>query len=286
MLNAPDRRERLKAAQELAPYAPPPGTGVNLRVQTSCSGTEDSPCMAVWKALESGLGIAGLSDYESVEGAREFIAAAGALNLPVTVGMECRVSFADTALAECGLNGMKDGYIALHGIPHNRLTVVENWMAPYKEQKTLDHDTADVCPPVAEALALASRNGIVPAYIVSECPDDGWEPHTWEKLVKTLWEMGFRAVRYTPDSPEILREAQSACRKTGLLELSGSEHGGGPEFIQFTDAAWALIGQERRAMENVSDSLFSDETAARLPDLARRVGVYRDYAKRLYGVKT
>ena len=137
-LNAPTAAERLEAVRLLAGSAPGPAAGrdVNNHIHTTYSFSPYSPSLAVWRAKEAGLCTAGLMDHDSVGGAREFLAAAEILRLPVTVGMECRVSFADTPFAERRINNTEQpgiGYIALHGIPHNQLDAADSWMRPYRE---------------------------------------------------------------------------------------------------------------------------------------------------------
>ena len=138
-LNAPTAAERLAAARSLADKAPRAGgRDVNNHIHTTYSFSPYSPSMVVWKALEAGLCTAGLMDHDSVGGAREFLTAAEMMRLPVTVGMECRVSFARTPFAERRLNNTDQrgiAYIAMHGIPHNRLDAMERWIRPYREAR-------------------------------------------------------------------------------------------------------------------------------------------------------
>ena len=42
------------------------------------------------------------------------------------------------------------------------------------------------------------------------------------------------------------------------------------------DSAWALIGHELSATEDLSKGLFSKETIARYPDLNERIRVYKE----------
>ena len=52
-----------------------------------------------------------------------------------------------------------------------------------------------------------------------------------------------------------------------------------PFFANLYDAAWALIGHELLATEDLSKGMFSEETKRLHPDLKERIAYYRDAAK-------
>ena len=58
-----------------------------------------SPTAAVWFARQAGLCTCGLMDHDTIAGAEEFLAAAEAAGMAATMGMEFRVSFANTPFA-------------------------------------------------------------------------------------------------------------------------------------------------------------------------------------------
>jgi len=56
-----------------------------------------------------------------------------------------------------------------------------------------------------------------------------------------------------------------------------------PMFDNLYDAAWALIGHERLATDDLDDGLFAAKTIAKTPGLSSRILSYRDHARKLYG---
>ena len=100
-LNAPSAEERLAELRAVLPEASfPPMVPqyINNHIHTTYSFSPYSPTAAVYAARMEGLCTAGIIDHDSIAGAREFIAAAEIVDMPVTVGMECRVSMAGTRL--------------------------------------------------------------------------------------------------------------------------------------------------------------------------------------------
>jgi len=127
-LNAPERAERLDALKELhllylrgdIQKQPVNAEYVNNHIHTTYSFSPYSPSKAVWMAFLSGLSTAGIMDHDSVGGAREFVMAGKILQMPVTVGMECRVDMSATRLAGKRINNPDQNsiaYMAVHGIP-------------------------------------------------------------------------------------------------------------------------------------------------------------------------
>ena len=106
-LNSPNVENRLEALAKLCALSmtgaipEPKKTGfVNNHIHTSYSFSPYSPTKAVYMAWQSGLATAGIMDHDSLSGAKEFIEAARIVDLPVTVGMECRAFMQNTEL--CG----------------------------------------------------------------------------------------------------------------------------------------------------------------------------------------
>jgi len=111
---------------------------VNNHIHTTYSFSPYSPSKALWMAFISGLSTAGIMDHDSVGGALEFIEAGQILQMPVTVGMECRVDMSATRLAGKRINNPDQkgtAYMAVHGIPHNRLERVSAFIRPYQEHR-------------------------------------------------------------------------------------------------------------------------------------------------------
>jgi hypothetical protein len=141
-LNAPEASARLEALRRLtaaarssgaalAPGGPP--EDVNNHIHTFYSFSPYSPAKSAWMSARAGLATAGIMDHDSISGAEEFIAAGRSAGVATTVGLECRCDFAGTALEGRRLNNpdqLSVAYVALHGIPHPRITEVRQYFRP------------------------------------------------------------------------------------------------------------------------------------------------------------
>ncbi len=108
--------------------APIRTTDTNNHVHTWYSFSPYTPTMAVWMAAMSGLCTVGIVDHDSVGGAQEFIRAGEIMRIATTVGTEVRVSFEGTPMEGKSINNPDEhtvGYIAVHGIPHNRIEMLD-----------------------------------------------------------------------------------------------------------------------------------------------------------------
>lgn len=137
LLNAPDRLENLRKliAENEKPVQ---GNDVNNHIHTTYSFSPYSPTAAVWFAREAGLCTCGLMDHDSIAGAKEFLEAAEIAEMKVTIGMECRVRFTSTPFADKKINNPDQGgiaYMALHGVPHDRVDELNEYFAPYREKR-------------------------------------------------------------------------------------------------------------------------------------------------------
>ena len=109
-------------------------TYVNNHIHTIYSFSPYTPTTAVEAALKNGLKTAGIMDHDSVGGAKEFIEAGKKYNMPVTVGVECRVDMSKTRLNGKRINNPDQksvAYVAMHGIPHQNIDKVDAFFAPY-----------------------------------------------------------------------------------------------------------------------------------------------------------
>ncbi|MGN0801741.1 MAG: PHP domain-containing protein, partial [Candidatus Faecivicinus sp.] len=137
LLNGEQALENLKRLVETEP-APAAGRDVNNHIHTTYSFSPYSPTAAVWFARQAGLCTCGLMDHDSIAGADEFLAAAEAAHMAATIGMECRVSFANTPFADRKLNNPDQAgvmYVTLHGVPHDRARELNDYFAPYREKR-------------------------------------------------------------------------------------------------------------------------------------------------------
>lgn len=165
----------------------------------------------------------------------------------------------------------------------------------------------DECPPIAEVAAFARMHGIVLAYpylgdITSSVTGDKkaqtFEDSYLDELFDVIKEVGFTAVTYMPsrNSKEQLVRLRALCDKHGLFQISGEdinqprqaficEAMRDPMFSNLYDAAWALIGHERLASEQLSKGMFSGQVTAKMPLLNDRIIYFRDAAMNLYSKK-
>ncbi|MBO4297290.1 MAG: PHP domain-containing protein [Clostridia bacterium] len=137
LLNAPERLENLARLVREEPK-PVQGADVNNHIHTIFSFSPYSPTAAVWFAWQAGLCTCGLMDHDSIGGAEEFLKAVKLVKMGGTIGTECRVSFINTPFAGRRINNPDQdsiAYMALHGIPHNRIAEVDAFFAPYRERR-------------------------------------------------------------------------------------------------------------------------------------------------------
>ncbi len=143
-LNHPERSVRLAAADALGALIRKgeirvvQSREVNNHVHTKYSFSPYFPAMAAWKAYQAGLKAVGAMDHDSVSGAEEMLDAGRAIGIATTVGFELRVSFAGTALAGRKINNPDSEtitYVAVHGIPRQRLPEARRFLAPFLEAR-------------------------------------------------------------------------------------------------------------------------------------------------------
>ena len=137
LLNCPEGLENLKELMKTEPQ-PETGRDVNNHIHTTYSFSPYSPTAAVWFARAAGLCTCGLMDHDSIAGTEEFLAAAEAAGMSATIGIECRVSFANTPFADRKLNNPDQAgvaYMALHGVPHNKAAEINAFFAPYRAKR-------------------------------------------------------------------------------------------------------------------------------------------------------
>lgn len=146
-LNAETKEERLAALREIKALtdkgelkAPEKTSYVNNHIHTIYSFSPYSPTKALYMAWQNGLSTAGIMDHDSVSGAYEFIEAGEILGMPVTVGAECRLNMAGTALEGKRINNpdqISVAYSAIHGIPHQMLPKFDAFFEKCRRHRNL-----------------------------------------------------------------------------------------------------------------------------------------------------
>lgn len=144
-LNDPDKKTRLDSLRMLKELidnstieASENKGYVNNHIHTSFSFSPYSPTKALWMAYRSGLATAGIMDHDSISGALEFIEAGRIMDMPTTIGLECRVDFSDTPLEGRRINNPDQksiAYMALHGIAHSQIDRVKDFFKPYSLER-------------------------------------------------------------------------------------------------------------------------------------------------------
>lgn len=145
-LNHPDPAVRMRAAAAVGTLirsgSLPVNAGdeVNNHVHTSFSFSPYQPAAAAFAAYQAGLKAVGIMDHDSVGGCAEFIAAAAEIGIASTCGFELRVHFTGTAMEGRKLNNPDScniGYMAIHGIPKQRLADAAEFLKPLQRARNL-----------------------------------------------------------------------------------------------------------------------------------------------------
>ena len=176
-LNAPTKEERLENLRQVLKdtvFPPMVPQYINNHIHTTYSFSPYSPTAAVYAARMEGLCTAGIIDHDSISGAEEFLEAAKIVDMPVTIGMEARISMDGTRLEGRRTNNPDQvgvSYMTIQGVPHDKIETLTEFFKPYQAARhernrqmiakinallpgiELDYDK-DVLP-----LSLANENG-------------------------------------------------------------------------------------------------------------------------------
>ena len=137
-LNAPTKEERLANLKEVlktTQFPPMVPQYINNHIHTTYSFSPYSPTAAVYAARMEGLCTAGIIDHDSISGAEEFLEAAKLVDMPVTIGMEVRISMDGTRLEGRRTNNPDQvgvSYMTIQGVPHNKISVLTEFFKPYQ----------------------------------------------------------------------------------------------------------------------------------------------------------
>ena len=137
-LNAPTRAERISNLREVLkttvfPEAVP--QYINNHIHTTYSFSPYSPTAAVYAARMEGLCTAGIIDHDSISGAEEFLEAAAIVGMPVTIGMEARISMEGTRLEGRRTNNPDQAgvsYMTIQSVPHDKIATLTEFFKPYQ----------------------------------------------------------------------------------------------------------------------------------------------------------
>ncbi len=137
-LNAPTKAERLANLAEVlktTQFPPAVPQYINNHIHTTYSFSPYSPTAAVYAARMEGLCTAGIIDHDSISGTGEFLEAAKLVDMPVTIGMECRVSMDGTRLQGRRTNNPDQvgvSYMTIQSVPHDKIPVLTEFFKPHQ----------------------------------------------------------------------------------------------------------------------------------------------------------
>ena len=137
-LNAPTKEERLANLAEVLKttvFPPMVPQYINNHIHTTYSFSPYSPTAAVYAARMEGLCTAGIIDHDSISGAEEFLEAAKLVDMPVTIGMEARISMDGTRLEGRRTNNPDQvgvSYMTIQSVPHDKISVLTEFFKPYQ----------------------------------------------------------------------------------------------------------------------------------------------------------
>ena len=138
-LNAPTREERLANLKEITEdHRIPPMVPqyINNHIHTTCwfLAYSPTPLRSMPRGWRACARRASLTTTLAPARA-EFRAAAGLVGMPVTVGMECRVSMDGTAMQGKRTNNPDQvgvSYMTIQSVPHDKIEMLNAWFAPYR----------------------------------------------------------------------------------------------------------------------------------------------------------
>lgn len=235
---------------------------INNHIHTDRSFSPYTPASAVYTAYLNGLATAGIMDHDTVDGANEFIEAGRIIGLPVTVGVECRVSMKNTPFADRRLNNPDQlgcAYVAMHGIPHASLESVDEFFAPYRCKRNMRN--REMCRRITElvspyGLSLDFDKDVLPLARASVT-----ERHILFALTKkitALYDTPEKVVGFLKDTMKI-----NLSQKTETNILHGMET---PQFYEYD-----ILG----ALKSDMVSKFYVPATDELPSLDEFIGMVK-----------
>ncbi len=141
LLNAPTKEERLANLARVLPqtkFPPMVDAYINNHIHTTYSFSPYSPTAAVYAARMEGLCTAGIIDHDSISGAEEFLEAAKLIGMPVTIGMEARISMDGTRLEGRRTNNPDQvgvSYMTIQSVPHDKIGRLTAFFRPYRQAR-------------------------------------------------------------------------------------------------------------------------------------------------------
>ena len=191
-LNAPTKQERLSNLAAILPdtqFPPAVPQYINNHIHTTYSFSPYSPTAAVYAARMEGLCTAGIIDHDSISGAEEFLEASKLIGIPVTIGMECRVSMDGTRLEGLRTNNPDQvgvSYMTIQAVPHDQIDRLTEFFRPYREARHLrNRKMVEKINNLLPELELSYDRDVLP---LSQAEEEGGvtERHLMYALAKKL----------------------------------------------------------------------------------------------------
>jgi len=152
------------------------------------------------------------------------------------------------------------------------------------------------CPKVNDIIGLCRETGAIPAYaylgdvgvsVTGDKKAQKFEDDYLDLLFEEIKRLGFRAVTYMPsrNTRAQLDRVKKLCVQHELFQISGEDINSPRQkficeamqdasFAILVDAAWALIGHERAAAEDLEKAMFSKASDNIFRNLEERIQYY------------
>ena len=168
-LNAPTKEERLENLKEVLKTTTFPEMVpqyINNHIHTTYSFSPYSPTAAVYAARMEGLCTAGIIDHDSISGAKEFLEAAKIVDIPVTIGMEARVSMDGTRMEGKRTNNPDQvgvSYMTIQAVRHDKIDTLTEFFKPYQDARHLrNRKMVENINNLLPSIALDYDNDVLP----------------------------------------------------------------------------------------------------------------------------
>lgn len=158
-------------------------------------------------------------------------------------------------------------------------------------------DAKDECPEIWDYIKISKASGAIAAYpyigdigesVTGDKKAQKFEDDYLDLLFDEITRIGFNAVTYMPTrntETQLLRIIEM-CKKYNFFQISGEDINSprqsfickaleNPIFHHLIDSTWALIGHEKMAAVNEDDSMFSEKTIRKYPDINDRINYFK-----------
>jgi hypothetical protein len=166
-------------------------------------------------------------------------------------------------------------------------------------------DATDECPPILNFIAFVKEIGAISAYaylgdvgdsVTGDKKTQVFEDAFLDTLMGWLKKAGFNAVTYMPtrNTAAQLERIMRLCREQNLFQICGEDINTPfqsfickqlalPEYRHLADAAWALIGHELLASQDLENGMFTERILNEIPSLYDRIAHFAKAAKETKG---